>query len=68
MSRTILSKLNRRTVLRGIGTGLALPMLESMRLPGLLAATTAAPNNESSSVLRFISFLSPGPSQRPSPS
>lgn len=43
MSRTILSKLNRRTVLRGIGTGLALPMLESMRLPGLLAATTAAP-------------------------
>ena len=34
MSRTILSKLNRRTVLRGIGTGLALPMLESMKMPG----------------------------------
>ena len=43
MSRTILSRLNRRTVLRGIGTGLALPLLESMRMPGLLAATTAAP-------------------------
>ncbi len=43
MSRTILSKLNRRTVLRGVGTGLALPLLESMRMPGLLAATTAAP-------------------------
>lgn len=39
----ILSKLNRRTVLRGIGTGLALPLLESMSLPRLLAATTAAP-------------------------
>ena len=43
MSRTILSRLNRRTVLRGIGTGLALPLLESMRMRGLLAATTAAP-------------------------
>ncbi|MEI6541029.1 MAG: DUF1552 domain-containing protein, partial [Planctomycetota bacterium] len=41
MSRSILSKLNRRTVLRGIGTGLALPMLESMKTPRLLAATTA---------------------------
>ena len=43
MSRTILRKLNRRTVLRGVGTGLALPLLESMRMPGLLAATTTAP-------------------------
>lgn len=43
MSLSILSKLNRRTVLRGVGTGLALPLLESMRLPGVLAATTAAP-------------------------
>ena len=43
MSRTLLSRLNRRTVLRGIGTGLALPLLESMKIPGLLAATTAAP-------------------------
>jgi hypothetical protein len=43
MSRTLLSRLNRRTVLRGIGTGLALPLLESMKFPGLLAATTTAP-------------------------
>lgn len=43
MSRTILSKLNRRTVLRGVGTGLALPLLESMTMPGLHAATTGAP-------------------------
>ena len=43
MSHSILSKLNRRTILRGVGTGLALPLLESMRLPGVLAATTAAP-------------------------
>jgi hypothetical protein len=43
MSRSILSKLNRRTVLRGVGTGLALPLLESMNLPGVLAASTAAP-------------------------
>ncbi len=42
MSRSILSKLNRRTILRGVGTGLALPLLESMSLPGVLAATTAA--------------------------
>ena len=34
---------NRRTILRGVGTGLALPLLESMKLPGVLAATTAAP-------------------------
>lgn len=43
MSRTLLNRLNRRTVLRGVGTGLALPLLESMKLPGVLAATTAAP-------------------------
>lgn len=43
MSRTVLSRLSRRTVLRGIGTGLALPLLESMQIPRVLAATSAAP-------------------------
>ncbi len=43
MSRTLLNSLSRRTILRGIGTGLALPLLESMTLPRLLAASTAAP-------------------------
>ena len=43
MSRSILSKLNRRSILRGVGTGLALPLLESMKLPGVLAAATVAP-------------------------
>ena len=43
MSRTLLNRLSRRTVLRGVGTGLALPLLESMKLPVLRAATTAAP-------------------------
>ncbi len=43
MSRSILSKLHRRSILRGVGAGLALPLLESMKLPGVLAATTAAP-------------------------
>jgi hypothetical protein len=42
MSRALLSRFNRRTVLRGIGTGLALPLLESMKVPNLLAATTTA--------------------------
>ena len=42
MSRTILNSLNRRTVLRGVGSGLALPLLESMSHPRLLAASNAA--------------------------
>ena len=57
MSRTILSKLNRRTVLRGVGSGLALPLLESMRMPGLLAATTAAPMFLSTTAIAMKFFV-----------